>query len=94
MQFGGLIRHTSKGHALGLDRQQTFLSYADLVADIIEIVSGGNEYSWQGVSDVSTSNDTKNEWKVSLISSVKGLVAHYMPAVSLEAHRLRRNGAY
>ena len=82
IQPGGLVQDTQKGHALSLDRQQTFLSYPDLAAGIIEAATaGGDQYSWKGVSVVPTSNDTKIEWKVP-IYVMKGLTTHYLPAVA------------
>ena len=67
IQPGGLVHDTPKGHALSLERQQTFLSYPDLAAGIIEAaIASGEEYSWKGVSVVPTSNDTKVEWRVPL----------------------------
>ena len=67
IQPGGLVHDTPKGHALSLERQQTFLSYQDLAAGIIEAATAsGEEYSWKGVSVVPTSGGTKVEWRVPL----------------------------
>lgn len=89
IQPGGLVHDTQKGHALNLERQQTFLSYPDLAAGMIEAATArGGEYSWKGVSVVPTSNDTKIEWRVPLFVG-GGLLAHYLPSVFGLAKSLR-----
>ena len=84
IQPGGLVHDTPKGHSLSLERQQTFLSYPDLAAGIIEAaVASGEEYSWKGVSVVPTSNNTKVEWRVPLFMASKLFPALSAPFASL-----------
>lgn len=89
IQPGGLVQDTRKGHSLSLERQQTFLSYPDLAAGMIEAATAKEgEYSWKGVSVVPTSNDTKIEWRVPLYVA-NGLLAHYLPSVFSLAKSLK-----
>lgn len=84
IQPGGLIHDTPKGHALSLERQQTFLSYPDLAAGMIEVATAsGEEYSWKGVSVVPTSNDTKVEWRVPLFMASRLFPVLSAPSANL-----------
>lgn len=81
IQPGGLVQDTQRGHALNLDRQQTFLSYMDLAAGMIEAATvDGDQYKWKGVSVVPTKDGTKIEWRVPFYMA-QGLLAHYLPSV-------------
>ncbi|KAL8835687.1 MAG: hypothetical protein Q9170_003226 [Blastenia crenularia] len=77
IQPGGLVEDKQHGHALSLDEEKTFLSYADLAAGMIEVAEKGG-YDWQGVSVIATTNDTAIEWAVPG-RMVKGLTFHFAP---------------
>lgn len=80
VQPGGLVHDARRGHAISLDREETFLSYLDLAAGMIEVADAGELYDWKGVSVVSTADDVKTEWKVPLYMA-KGLLWHFMPGL-------------
>ena len=77
IQPGGLVEDKQRGHAIDTEKQQTFLSYADLAAGMIEVAEKGG-YDWQGISVVPTTKDTKIEWRVPG-RMVKGLTFHFFP---------------
>ncbi|KAI4148449.1 MAG: hypothetical protein L6R39_002797 [Caloplaca ligustica] len=77
IQPGGLVEDKQHGHALSLEKQQTFLSYADLAAGMIEVAEKGG-YDWQGVAVVPTTKDTAIEWAVPG-RMIKGLTFHFAP---------------
>ena len=77
IQPGGLVQDKQRGHALSLETEKTFLSYADLAAGMIEVAEKGG-YDWQGVSVIPTTDDTAIEWKVPLILA-KGMTFHFAP---------------
>ena len=89
IQPGGLVQDTQRGHAISLDRQQTFLSYLDLAAGMIEAANAGEDlYKWKGVSVIPTSKGTKIEYRVPWLM-FKGLLAHYLPLVFWTGKSLR-----
>ncbi|KAL8785856.1 MAG: hypothetical protein Q9195_008480 [Heterodermia aff. obscurata] len=64
IQPGGLVHDIQRGHAISLERQQTFLSYLDLAAGFIEVANAGEDlYKWKAVSVIPTSNGTKIEYR-------------------------------
>ncbi|KAF2716337.1 hypothetical protein K431DRAFT_235581 [Polychaeton citri CBS 116435] len=76
---GGLVHDERKGHALSTERQQTFLSFLDLAAGMVEI-AGLERTKWDGV-DVAvlpTASDVKIEWGV-IYFVVKGTLCHFFP---------------
>ncbi|KAI4123247.1 MAG: hypothetical protein LQ338_005359 [Usnochroma carphineum] len=77
IQPGGLVEDKQHGHALSLEKQKTFLSYADLAAGMIEVAEKGG-YDWQAVAVVPTTNDTAIEWSVPG-KMIKGLTFHFAP---------------
>lgn len=77
IQPGGLVEDKQHGHALSMEKQQSFLSYADLAAGMIEVAEKGG-YDWQAVAVIPTTNDTKIEWAVPG-RMVKGLTFHFAP---------------
>ncbi|KAL8722822.1 MAG: hypothetical protein Q9225_000771 [Loekoesia sp. 1 TL-2023] len=77
IQPGGLVEDKQHGHALSLDREKTFLSYADLAAGMIEVAEKGG-YDWQGVAVIPITNDTAIEWRVPG-RMIKGLTFHFAP---------------
>lgn len=81
IQPGGLVQDIQRGHALSLERQQTFLSYLDLAAGMIEAATvDGDQYRGKGVSVIPAQAGTKIEWRVPFYMA-KGLLAHYLPPV-------------
>ena len=76
---GGLVEDEQKGHVLSLDHQQTFLSYLDLAAGMIE-VAGSGDHDWMGVGVLPRSKDVKFEPKAPA-QMARGLVWHYVPVV-------------
>ncbi|KAI4085943.1 MAG: hypothetical protein LQ348_005009 [Seirophora lacunosa] len=77
IQPGGLVEDKQHGHALSLERQKTFLSYADLAAGMIEVAEKGG-YDWQAVAVVPIANNTAIEWRVPG-RMIKGLTFHFAP---------------
>ncbi|KAI4203531.1 MAG: hypothetical protein LQ350_001720 [Teloschistes chrysophthalmus] len=77
IQPGGLVEDKQRGHAVSTEKTQTFLSYADLAAGMIEVAEKGG-YDWQGVSVIPTTKDTKIEYAVPG-RMVKGLTFHFFP---------------
>jgi len=76
---GGLVHDAQKGHELSTERQQTFLSFLDLAAGMVE-VADAKEATWdmQDVSVVPTTKDVKIEWWVPWFM-VQGLLCHFCP---------------
>ncbi len=84
---GGLAADEQKGHVLSLDHcSQTFLSYPDLAAGMIEIAESSG-YDWMGVCVLPKSKDVKIEWKAPA-QMARGLVWHYLPSVGWVAKYL------
>ncbi|KAL8953832.1 MAG: hypothetical protein Q9222_000341 [Ikaeria aurantiellina] len=77
IQPGGLVEDKQHGHSLSTEKQQTFLSYVDLAAGMIEAAEE-DVYLWQAVSVLPATNDTKMEWKMPG-RVVKGLTFHFAP---------------
>ena len=77
---GGLVHDAQKGHAVNLEKttSQTFLSYLDLAAGMIEVADAEGKYDWVGVSILPTSKDVKVEWRVPIFL-VAGLTFHFLP---------------
>lgn len=75
---GGLVHDAQKGHAVSLERQQTFLSYLDLATGMIEVADAEGKYDWIGVSVVPTAKDVKIEWRIPFLLTA-GLTFHYLP---------------
>ena len=83
---GGLVEDEQKGHVLSLDHSQTFLSYPDLAAAMIEIAESSG-YDWMGVGVLPKGKDVKIEWKAPA-QMVRGLVWHYLPWIGWAAKHL------
>ncbi|KAL8711767.1 MAG: hypothetical protein Q9220_003938 [cf. Caloplaca sp. 1 TL-2023] len=77
IQPGGLVEDKQHGHSLSTEKQQTFLSYIDLAAGMIE-AAAEDAYRWQAVAVLPATNDTKIEWRMPG-QVVKGLVFHFAP---------------
>ncbi|KAL9595962.1 MAG: hypothetical protein Q9219_006122 [cf. Caloplaca sp. 3 TL-2023] len=87
IQPGGLVEDRQHGHALSLDKEKTFLSYADLAAGMIEVAEKGG-FDWQGVSVIPTTDDTAFEWKVPG-RLILGVTFHFAPWMYWLAKTLR-----
>ncbi|TKA63292.1 hypothetical protein B0A55_10381 [Friedmanniomyces simplex] len=62
---GGLVHDAQKGHQLSTDKQQTFLSFLDLAAGMVEVAEAEDgEWDMKDVSVVPTAKDVKVEWRV------------------------------
>ena len=83
---GGLVEDEQNGHVLSLDHSQTFLSYPDLAAAMIEIAESSG-YDWMGVGVLPKGKNVKIEWKAPA-QMARGLVWHYLPSVGWAAKRL------
>lgn len=83
---GGLVEDEQKGHVLSLDHSQTFLSYPDLAAAMIEIAESSG-YNWLGVGVLPKGKDVKIEWKAPA-QMARGLVWHYLPWIGWAAKHL------
>ena len=80
---GGLVHDKPVGHRLSTTRQQTFLSFADLGAGMVE-AADSPAGKWEGakgnVSVVPAREGTRIEWYVPWYL-VKGCLYHFFPAV-------------
>jgi oxidoreductase AflX len=77
---GGLVHDKQKGHALSTERQQTFLSFLDLAAGMVEVAdTEGDKWDMKNVSVLPTAKDVKIEW-MAPINLVKGLLCHFFPS--------------
>jgi oxidoreductase AflX len=79
---GGLVVDAPRGHVLSTERQQTFLSYADLGGGMVEIADEEDPDRWDGrnVSVVPARPGTRIEWRVPWFMA-QGLLCHYLPGV-------------
>ncbi|KAK4995389.1 hypothetical protein LTR66_004782 [Elasticomyces elasticus] len=78
---GGLVHDAQKGRELSTERAQTFLSFLDLAAGMIEIADeDGDKWDMKSVSVLPTAKNVKIEWKAP-IYLVKGLFFHFFPSL-------------
>ncbi|KAK1067298.1 hypothetical protein LTR74_006502 [Friedmanniomyces endolithicus] len=76
---GGLVHDAQKGHELSLDRQQTFLSFLDLAAGMVEAAQAEDgKWDLKDVSVVPTAKDVKIEWRVPYFV-LQGFLMHFFP---------------
>lgn len=76
---GGLVHDKPRGHVLDTERQETFLSFIDLAAGMVEVgQEGSDKWNLQNVSVRPASPGTKIEWRVPLFL-MKGLLYHFLP---------------
>lgn len=62
---GGLVHDCAKGHMLSTERQQTFLSYLDSAAGVVEVADAdNNQWDLKNVSVVPAAPGTRFEWAV------------------------------
>ena len=62
---GGLVHDTPKGHILSTERQQTFLSFLDLAAGMVEVADADDDkWDLKNVSVIPASPGTRFEWFV------------------------------
>ena len=81
---GGLTNDLQRGHRVSFEatprERQSFISYPDLAAGMIEVAENeGDQYNWKGVRVLPTSGDVKFNWGAPMIF-VRGLVAHFVPS--------------
>lgn len=81
MKPGGLSDDIARGHVVSEDKQQTFLSYADLVAGMVEVADVATEGDrWDGkvLSVLSPRGKAKFPWSnVPLL--LRGLLVYFLP---------------
>ncbi|KAF2684225.1 NAD(P)-binding protein [Lentithecium fluviatile CBS 122367] len=80
MMPGGLLKDEPKGHELGAERQQTFVSFSDLAAAMVEAADEESD-RWDGAhASVMLANGRKAriEWWAGLVL-FKGLLCHFFP---------------
>lgn len=77
---GGLVHDKQKGHALSTEKQQTFLSFLDMAAGMVEVADAEDDkWDMKNVSVLPTAKDVKFEW-MAPINLVKGLLCHFFPS--------------
>jgi putative NADH-flavin reductase len=80
---GGLVHDDQKGHMLSTETQQTFLSFLDLAAGMVEVAdTEGDKWDMKNVSVLPTAKDVKFEW-MAPINLVKGLLCHFFSSAYL-----------
>lgn len=78
---GGLVHDRQRGHVLTTRRQETFLSFLDLAAGMIEVADEESEtWNSKNVSVVPAESGTRVDWRVPYLVS-KGLLWHFMPSL-------------
>ncbi|KAK0862482.1 hypothetical protein LTR87_016566 [Friedmanniomyces endolithicus] len=76
---GGLVHDDQKGHELSVDKQQTFLSFLDLAAGMVEAAQAEDgRWDTKDVSVVPTAKDVKIEWRVPYFV-LQGFLMHFFP---------------
>ena len=76
---GGLVHDKQRGHALSTKRQQTFLSFLDLAAGMVEVADAdGDRWDMKNVSVIPASPGTRIEWRIPLFL-FRGLMWHFFP---------------
>ncbi|KAI9843132.1 MAG: hypothetical protein M1837_006585 [Sclerophora amabilis] len=77
---GGLVHDAQKGHELSTEIQQSFLSFLDLAAGMVEVAdTEGDRWDMKNVSVPPTAPDVKFEWWAP-VNLVKGLLCHFFPS--------------
>ena len=78
MKPGGLSNDIRRGHVLSMESQQTFLSFLDLAAGMVEVAEEG-EGKWDGKSvSVLSHGKAKVEWSAFLVLG-RGLLVYCFP---------------
>ena len=76
---GGLVLDSPKGHILSTERQQTFLSYADLAAGMVEVADADDDkWDLKNVSVLPAAPGTRVEWRIPYFFLV-GMLYWYLP---------------
>ena len=76
---GGLVHDRPRGHVLDTDRQQTFLSFLDLAAGMVEVAEADDDkWDLKSVSVRPASPGTGFEWRIPYFA-VKGALWHFLP---------------
>ncbi|KAK5171859.1 uncharacterized protein LTR77_003495 [Saxophila tyrrhenica] len=77
---GGLVQDIPHGHQLSTERQQTFLSFVDLAAGMVEVAEAGDQYDLKNISVIPATEGTRIEWGVPYYL-FKGLLIHWLPGL-------------
>ena len=78
MKPGGLSNDVRRGHILSTETQQTFLSYSDLAAGMVEVAEEGDgRFDGKNVS-VLSQGKAKIEWSALLVLA-RGLLVYLFP---------------
>lgn len=76
---GGLSVDKQKGHKLSLDEQESFISYLDLAAAMVEVANSDDDrYDMKNVSVVNTGGSAEFP-KGTPMGILKGLLTHFFP---------------
>ncbi|KAG8527117.1 uncharacterized protein KY384_008546 [Bacidia gigantensis] len=77
----GLVHDAQKGHQLSTEKQQSFLSFLDLAAGMIEVADAeGNQWDKKNVSVLPTGKNVKVEY-MAPVYLAKGLLCHFLPSL-------------
>ena len=78
---GGLVHDEQKGHTLSTEKQQTFLSFLDLAAGMVEIAdTEGDKWDMKNVSVLPTAKDVKISWGSATVV-MRGLLFSCFPSL-------------
>lgn len=81
MKPGGLSWDIARGHEISFDREQTYISYADLVNGMIEVADETDgKYDGRCVSVVVPSGSAKTAYE-NLPLLFKGILVHFFPGL-------------
>ncbi|KAK3684470.1 hypothetical protein LTR37_020247 [Vermiconidia calcicola] len=76
---GGLSHDKPRGHVFSTERQQTFLSFLDLAAGMVELAdSADDRWDMKNVSVNPASPGTAVEWRIPYFA-LKGITWHFLP---------------
>lgn len=76
---GGLTHDVQKGHELSAERQQTFISFLDLAAGMVEVADADARWEGKHVSVVLKGDrKARFEWWAPVVLG-KGLLCHVCP---------------
>lgn len=79
MKSGGISKDIARGHEVSFDKQQTFISYADLAGAMIDIASDdSSKYNGRNVSVLSPGGKARVQWENGPLL-LKGLLIHFFP---------------
>ncbi|GAB7355637.1 hypothetical protein MBLNU459_g6357t2 [Dothideomycetes sp. NU459] len=83
---GGLSFDEQRGHQLSTERQQTFVSFMDVAAGMVEVAEAeGDKWDMQNVSVLPTSKNVKFEF-MAVVWLSRGLLFHFFPSLYFVMH--------